>query len=64
VVAERLQEEPSEDYGAPDHLHVTSKEQLIKLALEGLESPSREMTKEDFAMMRRELIEKYGPGKP
>jgi len=38
---------------------VITKAQLEAMALEGLASPSREMTKQDFADMRRELVERY-----
>ena len=51
------------DWGAPEHLHVTSKEQLKNLILEGEGKPAKVMTKEDWVQFRRELVERYGSGK-
>jgi hypothetical protein len=65
LVAESLKNEgeETEDYGAPEDLQIRSKEQLRELIREGAESPKHVMTKEDWAQMRRELVERHGPRK-
>jgi hypothetical protein len=48
------------DFGAPDHLRVTSHEDLEAKLLEGLASPAAEMAPGDWADLRRRLIERHG----
>jgi hypothetical protein len=48
-----------ERIGPPPHLHVESMEQLEELLLEGMQGPFVEMTAEDFARTRLELIQKF-----
>jgi hypothetical protein len=47
------------DYGAPPHLTVTSSADLESKLLEGLNSPTREMTDADWEEKRRRLIERH-----
>jgi hypothetical protein len=47
--------------GAPDHLNVRSREQLVSLVREGLASPAQLMTPADFDRRRAELISKHSP---
>ena len=51
------------DYGAPEHLTVQTHEQLVALVREGLASPAREMTPEDWDRMREELVARHGKPK-
>ena len=62
LVTERIHggdSEEFEDYAAPEHLNVSSSEQLKALVREGLASPAGEMTQADFDKMRRELIDRH-----
>jgi Arc/MetJ-type ribon-helix-helix transcriptional regulator len=56
------QEEMLVDSAAPAHLRVTSIAQLEKLALEGLDSPAREITDSDFERARQEIIDHHNAG--
>ncbi|HEY1686884.1 MAG TPA: hypothetical protein VGG19_19135 [Tepidisphaeraceae bacterium] len=47
------------DYTAPSHLHCQSRQQLEKLALEGLASPTREMVSGDWDQLREQLIKQH-----
>ena len=47
------------NYGAPPHLTVRSAEDLEAKLLEGLNSPTREMTDADWEDKRRQLIERH-----
>src|ERR1700730_6530201 len=59
VVVHLHDDKESEDFGAPEHLTVTSKDQLQALILEGLESPARERSKADFDKVRQEIIQRH-----
>lgn len=62
VITEHLQDTPAdvdEDYGAPDHLNVTSMGQIESLVREGLASPSTVLTEADMEQMRRDLIARH-----
>jgi hypothetical protein len=47
------------DYTAPSHLRCQSRQQLEKLALEGLASPAREMVPDDWDQLREQLIKQH-----
>ena len=57
---ERLIRDDAEgiDHGAPEHLRAKSRQHLEELLAEGLESPARQMTADDFDAMRRKLAER------
>jgi len=51
------------EYSAPDNLRVRSREQLVAMLLEALDTPAREMTTSDWRQMRQELIQRHGRAK-
>ncbi len=57
-----IAEEAQQDFGAPEHLSPRTREQLEALIQEGLSSPARTMTHDDWEVMRRDLKAKYGKG--
>ncbi len=57
LISERLREDgPGEDFGAPSNVRLNSLEGLRAKIEEGLASPVREMTRQDFDRMRDELV--------
>ena len=57
-----IAEEAQEDFGAPAHLSPRTREELEALIVEGLSSPARTMTHEDWENMRRDLKAKHAKG--
>jgi Arc/MetJ-type ribon-helix-helix transcriptional regulator len=47
-----------EDYDAPEHLRVKSREQIVRLLREGLSDTGKRYTEADMRKMRNELIER------
>ncbi len=64
LVSEQLRgDDVEEDCGAPKHLRVSSLEQMKTLVEEGLRSPAREMTHEDFQQMRQAVVDRHNASK-
>jgi hypothetical protein len=54
-----LDDDVEKDYGAPPHLQPKTREELEALVTEGLNTPSRPMTPDDWNQMKRELIARH-----
>lgn len=52
-----------EDFGAPEHLKLESRQQLEMLLKEALASPAREMNASDWVQMRQAFIERHRDGR-
>lgn len=53
--AQREREERDHDYGAPDRLTFSTREELEEKLREGLESEAREMTRADWDWLRSQI---------
>jgi hypothetical protein len=60
-VVDVLRRDAAEAAAVPEHLRVTSHEQLLALVRQGLASPAQSMTPADFERRRAELIAKHAP---
>jgi hypothetical protein len=65
VEADTVADVDDENYGAPEHLTISSQDDLQTKLLEGVESgPVVEMTEHEWASIRQEVAERIGDRRP